>query len=247
MFSSFNEVEVDDNMAGNYNGVNYKIAEVELIDVQCTGRTSERLKIFKGVVICFSANKKVESEVLVFPKRDFNILGFRRTNWFSMLVLGIAAFFLFAVCIKSFILLMYQFAFFILLLALIPLSFILVNVIRFYNNQRKIKSIKIEDVSFSKNYKVYSDDQIDARYMLTPSFIERFKNLKTAFGDKNIKCSFYEDKVIFAIPSKRDLFELGSLYTPLDENNKYIKIFYAELKSIQDMIDYFKFNQNTGL
>ncbi len=51
---------------------------------------------------------------------------------------------------------------------------------------------------------------------------------------------------MFAIPTKKDLFELGSLYHSL-KSQKQIEEFYNELESIQQMIDHFKLNENTGL
>lgn len=38
--------------------------------------------------------------------------------------------------------------------------------------------IKLEDINFSKNFDVYSEDEVEARYLLTPTFIEKFLKLK---------------------------------------------------------------------
>lgn len=248
IFSSFNKVEADDNIVGVYKGVKYTLAEVELIDVQRSGGKTEEYGVFKGLIIFFTSNKNIKSETLISPKRDYNILNFRRAEWINIIIFGILSVFLLTVCIKSFIIHAYAVGLLMLFLVSIPLSYLIPTCIGYYKNQKKLKIVKLEDNVFCKSYKIYSEDQVGARYLITTSFMERFKNLKTAFGNKNVKCSFHKGgNIIFVIPSKRDLFELGSLFSPLTKNNKCIERFYDEIKSIYDMIDYFKLNERTGL
>lgn len=109
-----------------------------------------------------------------------------------------------------------------------------------------MQDVKLEDLSFEKNFNVYTKDQIEARYLLTTAFMERLKNIETAFGTKQIKCSFFDDNIIFAISTKKDLFELCSLFRPFSDT-RYIENFYDEIISIQKLIDHFKLSENTGL
>ena len=116
----------------------------------------------------------------------------------------------------------------------------------YITQKRKMQDVKLEDNIFEKRFNVYTQDQVEARYLLTPTFMERYKSLETAFGTKKIKCAFFEDQIMFAIPTKDDLFELGSLYTK-QSSRKAVGKFYDELKSVQEMIDHFKLNEKTGL
>ena len=109
-----------------------------------------------------------------------------------------------------------------------------------------MKSVKLEDPVFSKKYKVYSSDQVESRYLLTPAFMERLNNIKTAFGVRKIKCSFYNDKLMFAISTNKNVFEIGSLFTSM-ESPKQFERFFNELASILMMIDYFKLDEKTGM
>ena len=113
-------------------------------------------------------------------------------------------------------------------------------------NERRLQKIKLEDLNFDKKFNVYSEDQIEARYHVTTAFMDRLQNLQTAFGTKNIKCSFFNDKVMFAISTSKDLFEIGNLFVQLTDK-KQIEKFYAELSSVYNMIDYFKLAEKTGL
>ena len=115
-----------------------------------------------------------------------------------------------------------------------------------YYQTKKMQNVKLEDINFEKNFNVYTKDQVEARYLITPLFMERLKNLETAFGTNNLKCSFFEDKIMFAISTNKDLFEFGSLYQSL-KNSKSVEEFYNQIKSIQDMVEHFKLNEKTGL
>ena len=115
------------------------------------------------------------------------------------------------------------------------------------------EKVEFEYEKFNKKYNVYvqktqmeAGGQIEARYLLNTAFMERFKNLETAFGTNKLKCSFFEDKVMFAISTNKDLFEFGSLYHSL-KNSKAVENCYYQIKSIQDMVEHFKLNEKTGL
>ena len=108
------------------------------------------------------------------------------------------------------------------------------------------KKVKLEDPAFNKNFSVYSKDQVEARYLVTPAFMERLKELQKNFGGNKIQCSFWAGKVMFAISTDRDLFEFGDLFTPLNDKMQIFK-FVDELDAICKMIDHLKLNERTGL
>jgi len=68
------------------------------------------------------------------------------------------------------------------------------------------KLVKLEDPAFESEFSVFSTDQIEARFILTPSFIERIKLLKQHFPDP-FKISFIDDSIYIAIFSKRNLLD----------------------------------------
>ena len=43
----------------------------------------------------------------------------------------------------------------------------------FVKKSTSLKKVKLEDPNFEKMFEVYSDDQVEARYLLTVTFIER--------------------------------------------------------------------------
>ena len=46
---------------------------------------------------------------------------------------------------------------------------------------KKLEQVFLEDAEFNNNYNIYSDNQIESRFLLTPTFMERLKNIQAAF------------------------------------------------------------------
>ena len=64
----------------------------------------------------------------------------------------------------------------------------------FHETLPKLKDVKLEDPNFNKIFQAYSDDQVEARYILSVSFMERLKELSEAFGSKAVQCCFFQEK-----------------------------------------------------
>ncbi len=104
----------------------------------------------------------------------------------------------------------------------------------------------LEDVNFEKKFDVYTNDEIEARYLITPSFMERLTNLKTAFFANKVYCAFYMGHLFIGLYTTKDLFSLCSLDKPVDDFRQYNTLF-EELLSIVQLIDHFKLDEKTGL
>jgi len=109
-----------------------------------------------------------------------------------------------------------------------------------------LNKVFLEDVEFEKKYCTYSSDQIEARYLITTAFMERFKNLQTAFKTRKIFCSFFDDSVYIAPCADRDLFALGSLIKPLYDRKQFDEL-YNQFSAILALVDYFKLDKKLGL
>ena len=71
--------------------------------------------------------------------------------------------------------------------------------------------VKLEDLEFEKLFKVYSTDQIEARYILSTSLMQRL----TAFRkqvNSDIAISFVNSNINIAISSNRDRFEPPGIF-----------------------------------
>lgn len=116
----------------------------------------------------------------------------------------------------------------------------------FHYGKANVQRVYLEDVEFEKEFNVFSSNQIEARYILTTSFIERFKNLANIFSAEKIEASFFGNNVMIALYSNNDLFKLASVTKPVYSFNQY-KTMIDEFASIFELIDELKFTDNIGL
>ena len=110
----------------------------------------------------------------------------------------------------------------------------------------KLENVELEDPEFEQQFEVYSTDQVEARYLLTPSFMQRLLDLSVLFHGSNIQCSFYDDRLLLMIASTHDRFETGSAFEPatfVGEINTILK----EMSLIFQIVDTLKLNERTGL
>jgi len=75
--------------------------------------------------------------------------------------------------------------------------------------------IKLEDPEFEKAFAVYGNDQIEARYILSTSLMQRIVGFKEKTG-RRIYLSFVGSKVFVAVTYRKNLFEPRVFKTLLD-------------------------------
>ncbi len=112
-------------------------------------------------------------------------------------------------------------------------------------DRSKFEEVKLEDPEFMEKYIVYSDNQVEARYILTTAFIERFRNMKMAFKAKFIRAAFKDGKITISVNAGRDLFAMCS-YNKDTDSNTFMELF-DELLSVFELINALKLNQKIGL
>ena len=109
-----------------------------------------------------------------------------------------------------------------------------------------LRFTELEDPEFNKKFDVFTTDEVDARYLLTPSFMERLKKMKTAFRASKVECAFYKNDLLIALHTREDLFSLCSLVKRIDDNRQFFRM-YEQIVSIIKLIDHFKLDQRIGL
>lgn len=95
-------------------------------------------------------------------------------------------------------------------------------------------------------YFTTSEDEVEARYLLTPTFIEKFSKLKKVMKADTVKCSFYNNSIMIAVRSEKDFFELGNLFKNVSDLST-IENFYRDISIIFELIEYFKLDVKIGL
>ncbi|MBR6098639.1 DUF3137 domain-containing protein [bacterium] len=243
LFATFNTRYAYDGFAGVYKDVPFEISETEMQHITGSGKRRRVVHIFKGVIVKFQSNKRIMAKTIIATKGDNKIRGGAVVSFWSVMG-GI----LFAV-ISNIIESGFNIASIIMWLIIggvVVLGYFIYLGIARVNQKAVLNEIKLEDPEFSKKYRAYSSDQIESRYLITPAFMERFKNIETSFGTHNVKCSFYGNTLMFAISTNKNLFEIGNLYKSL-EDPKQLETFFNEITSIFLLVDYFKLNERNTI
>ena len=231
LFARYNKALADDKFRGKYNSVAFEIFE-------------GMIPPFRGVVFAFKSNKKIKNRTILISKNDISQKNSDLIRVWIPIMIILSTVLAFSINGEFTILKALEYFLF---CSMFFALFYVIGILGTQNiNREALNKINMEDVEFCRKFDVYSSDEVEARYLATPAFIERFQSLKTVFGAKKIKCAFYEDKVMFAISTSKDLFEIGNLFTPL-ENPEKILNFYKQITAIPEMIDYFKLDEKTGL
>ena len=204
----------------------------------------------RGVFIFLDLNKFVKNNIVIANSQKVIPLSLRKIAYslhnpvccFVFLMMG----FLFSVFFSEYVLNVTSDVLFLI----VVIMFIgITNLFEMCREQvifDDLKKIELEDVEFNEKYMLYSDDEVEARYLATPAFMERLKNLELAFCAKKIKVSCRGNKILFAIESRKDLFEFVDINKPLN-NPEQFKKFFDQISSVLLMIDHFKLDEKTGL
>ena len=240
LFGIYNTRTSYDAFEGNFQGVDFKICETEMQHITGSGKHRRVVTIFKGVIVKFKSNKDIKSNTIIATKGDKKI---KNRNCVAGIGL-LGALQILPDLFKN----GFNLEMLIVFLVLAAIIFGIVYLINKFSSKSDIKwqEIKLEDPEFTKKYKAYSGNQIEARYLITPAFMERFQNIQTAFGTNKVKCSFYGNSLMFAISTNKNLFEIGNLWKNL-ENPKQMETFFNELSSIFVLVEHFKLDEKTGL
>ena len=100
------------------------------------------------------------------------------------------------------------------------------------------KEVNLESIYFEKQYQLYSNNQIEARYIFTPAFIEKINKIRDIFKTNKIRGSFKNNKLILTINTNKDMFALGDDFKKTDYRT--FLNFYQEMISLLQLVDELK-------
>ena len=94
---------------------------------------------------------------------------------------------------------------------------------------------KLEDPKFEKLFTVYTTDQVESRFLLTPDFMQRLVDLEDAFHGGKLRCAFVAGEILIALEGG-DLFEPGSMFKPMD-NPERVRELLMDFAAVFHLID----------
>ena len=116
----------------------------------------------------------------------------------------------------------------------------------FMQFKQQLSRVKLEDPTFERQFEVYSDDQVEARYMLTTATMERFLSLSRFYGGE-LEASFKAGRLLIMIACKHNYFEPQlDLLKPLDFSDDIEQVF-KEIHEVFDLIKALNLDSRTGL
>ena len=106
---------------------------------------------------------------------------------------------------------------------------------RIKNFFRKLSSkgehVTLEDIEFNELFTVFANDQVEARYILTPSLMKRIKEFYKNTGC-DLRMSFVNSKVYVTIPSQYKILT-PKLFNPINDYSEIQKYFNTILLIIR--------------
>lgn len=227
LVGAYTSRSTDDAFVGQYNGVNILVSE----DYMTRGNGKSKTTVFNGFFILLDFNKKFVGKTIVKAKYTFlgkfvayiclafcfvpTVMCLVTTDRFSLFEFGVCAFWV--------------------------LLFYLIFRNKF--NKKKREEVKLEDVVFSKKWNVFATDQIEARYLLTPALMERILKVKKLFHGRSIEFSFFDNKLLIAVHTSKDMFEATTLFKST-LNYKRVEEVYEQFVSIFSVIDELKIERS---
>jgi len=98
-----------------------------------------------------------------------------------------------------------------------------------------MKRVGLVDPVFEKIFEAYGTDQVEARYLLTPVFMQTLVDLEHTVQGKNIRFGFDQNKLFIAVETG-NRYEAGSMFEPLTSPARTQKIL-DEFGAVYDIVD----------
>ncbi|MDO8837681.1 MAG: DUF3137 domain-containing protein [Parvibaculum sp.] len=105
--------------------------------------------------------------------------------------------------------------------------------------------VRLEDPRFEKLFEVFSSDQVEARYLLTPAFMERMAALAET-TDAPLQAAFDGGDLLLAIDGRRGYFAQPSPWRDLGRND-HIRAFVDDIALIGEIAATLKLDAQTAV
>lgn len=111
----------------------------------------------------------------------------------------------------------------------------------FHSNFTGLQRVFLKDPKVEAEYHVYTTDKEEAGYLLINAFIERMSALGDLFAKYNpgkqrkVECSFFDQKLMIALECRRNLFEVGSVFSPITKED--LRLILAQVYWLFKVID----------
>lgn len=88
-----------------------------------------------------------------------------------------------------------------------------------FGGGKDMQRAALEDPRFEKIFEVYTTDQVESRYLLTPDLMQKLVDLEDVFKGGKLKAAFDGGEMFITVQGG-NLFEPGSMFKPLDSADR---------------------------
>ena len=110
----------------------------------------------------------------------------------------------------------------------------------FGQSTHKLKKVNLIDPEFDQIFNIYSNDQVEARYILDPKVIEELKSFKKKYDSEKICLALYDKRLLVTVKTKSKYFEPMSVKYPSISPENFIS-FRNDMKGIFKIVDSLSF------
>ena len=106
----------------------------------------------------------------------------------------------------------------------------------FRDKTSDLDKANLVDPEFEKLFEVYTNDQVEARYLIDPAMIERLKALYAEYDGEKMSVAYFNSHMLVMVASRHNHFEPAGLETPATDPVS-INTMRREIGEILSVID----------
>ena len=225
----------DDELIGKYRETPFHAIEMNTRFYGAIPSATSRAITFKKILLTFKLKKGVSSNIEIFKPGRREVFA----TYFIMLFVyaSLALIIIFNGESTSWKI---NFIIFLPIIAFLLFKIIKNSIDIYHDKEVEIFSKKIKkEFCFNTNFQIYSVSKKEIEKFVTPAFLERLLFLKKAYQGGKLECHINGKKLLIAINTTKNLFDIGNLFYPLSDK-KNSDAFYSEIEAIYQLIDYLK-------
>ena len=105
-----------------------------------------------------------------------------------------------------------------------------------------LKYIKTGDFGTEEKYDIFTNDENQAKNLITQDLLTIINDLKTAFEAQKVYVSFFGETFYLGLFTYKKLFNCGTLTKPVYTDEQF-NIFANKIVSILKIVDYLNYNE----
>ena len=106
--------------------------------------------------------------------------------------------------------------------------------------------VALEDPGFEGVFEVHGTDQIEARRILAPAFMERLASLAEFFGQASLQAAFADSMLRIAVNTRTDWFDPGGMvFRKVDHTERVVRM-AQQISAVLEIVDILKLEQRVA-